>query len=358
MAAIPVLLLAGAHLFAAVGAGAQERPGEREPVVVAGAMCEGEEGDPARLASPSASQVEEAEALAAEANQSAILGDDERALELLRRAAGLDPTSASIRYRLGRLLEETREEDLAVSEYCRYLALTPEGPEADEVRDRIDRIAGPFELPAEVAGVNAAEARAREERAAEERAAEQRAAEQRAARERVEEEQAAREQEAREAAERREEEREAAPGADAQEDAAAAGGSSRSGPIRPTPTTVLVTGILLPGMGHVYAGQPETGLVVLGAAAASVAAGLLYRRLEVHCFVVPVDGECPDGQERDRTESRPLLAPGVGVAAAVTIGGAIHAYLQARDRPLGFAGLEPRVEPDGRAVRAGFRVRF
>lgn len=315
---------------------AQERP-PADPLPLPPGMCAASDTEGAPPSAPPAERAAQAEALAAEASQAAILGDDARALELLREAVDLDPTSASILYRLGRLLEGAEEEEEAVARYCGYLALTPGGAEAAEVRDRIDRMAGPFPTvdPEAVARAERlAEEQSAEQRAAEQRAAEQRAAEQRAAEQRAAEQRAAEQRAAEEARERnaaaaridRESEDEASP------DEGREGQRPRSaGPIGPTPTTVLITGILMPGMGHIYTGQSQTGLLVLGAAAGSVAAGVLYRRLEVQCLVLPVDGACPEGQERGREESRPLLGPGIAMAAVVTIGGAIHAYLGARD---------------------------
>ena len=88
----------------------------------------------------------------------------------------------------------------------------------------------------------------------------------------------------------------------------------------------LATGMLVPGMGHFYSGRPGPGLLVLAGAVGSASAALSYRRVDVECLSIPIDGECPPGQERGREESRPLLVPGLAAAVAITLGGAIHAY--------------------------------
>ena len=127
LALLVTLLVA---LFATSELRAQELPLKRElPPHPAGACSMGGEG-PARGEPASPTRRDEAEQLAADANEAAILGDHLRARAFLREAARLDPASPLIPYRLGRLLETVGEADEAVREYCRYLALTPEGIEA------------------------------------------------------------------------------------------------------------------------------------------------------------------------------------------------------------------------------------
>lgn len=305
--ALPVGLIAVLQLTPASHAVAQEPVPDSVPAASASylAIC----GTPSTLASPSSEQVLEARRLFAAASQASILGDRATALNLMRDALTLDPTSTSTVYRLGRLLEDAGDEDQAITAYCRYLALSDEVPGSDEVQDRIDRLAGPVAVvagePSNVRG-----------------------------------------------------------GREAEED----GGSAQVGP---RAGRALVSGMLMPGMGHFYAGKPRTGIVVLGVAAGSAAAALLFQKVEVVCLGIAVDGECPQGLERSRTESRPLLIPGLALAAAVTVGGAIHAYLGARNSgaarlsaSIGGEGaesifsVEPSLEPAQRGIHAGLRVRF
>jgi hypothetical protein len=82
----------------------------------------------------------EAERLSVEASRAAILGDQERARTLLEQAARLDPGSGDIAYRLGRILEGTDAPREALIHFCRYVALDPDGSEAQEVSRRILRL--------------------------------------------------------------------------------------------------------------------------------------------------------------------------------------------------------------------------
>jgi tetratricopeptide (TPR) repeat protein len=78
--------------------------------------------------------------IAARAQTSSIVGDNAAAMTLYQKAAQLNPTDASIAYALGREYEAARD-TRAMGEYCRFLALTPEAPEAADVRQRIAQLA-------------------------------------------------------------------------------------------------------------------------------------------------------------------------------------------------------------------------
>jgi tetratricopeptide (TPR) repeat protein len=94
-------------------------------------------------------QQQEAERLANSATQASLLGDKTAALDLLARAAKTDPTSKTIAYRLARELDEAQRLPAALAAYCQYLALAPEGPDAQEVRERTRAIGTPtgFTVP-------------------------------------------------------------------------------------------------------------------------------------------------------------------------------------------------------------------
>jgi hypothetical protein len=316
--------LAGLVLSLALSAplGAQEnRPqGFAEPSEALPPPCDAEEYRPPAGAAPSPERAADAQRLAAEASEAEILGDHALARARLRDAARLDPTSPTILYRLGRLLEEADSGAEAVHEYCRFLALDREGAEADDVRERVERLSdelgleGPPEVVVEAAPTLTTVPR------------------------------------------------------------------RDIGPVQVhDPGTAFVVGMLVPGLGHFYSGRNATGAVVLGAAVASASTALLYRRVEIECLSLPEDGRCPEGQERGRTETRPLLVPGLVAAAAVTIGGALHAYVATGGSTLGLgsrSALEMKVpaasrwggetllvvHPEGRwgaqGVRAGVEVRF
>ena len=75
--------------------------------------------------------------LAHRAQQAAILGDRVAARDQLKQAATLDPLNPEFAYQLARAQEAAGSADEAALEYCRFVALTPNAPEAGEARDRI-----------------------------------------------------------------------------------------------------------------------------------------------------------------------------------------------------------------------------
>lgn len=103
---------------------------------------------PPSIASGSVAPNADAEArrLSDEAQDAALQGDHAAARDAFARAARLTPGNARIAYYLGREHEALRESTDAVREYCRYLALTPAAPDADEVRGRIVRLTPASEL--------------------------------------------------------------------------------------------------------------------------------------------------------------------------------------------------------------------
>lgn len=75
-----------------------------------------------------------------EAQDAALQGDHAAARAAFAKAAALTPGNARIAYYLGRELEALQETTPAVEQYCRYMALSPAAPDADEVRGRIVRL--------------------------------------------------------------------------------------------------------------------------------------------------------------------------------------------------------------------------
>ncbi len=75
-----------------------------------------------------------------DAQDAALQGDHGAARDAFAKAALLVPGNARVAYYLGRELEALAETTPAVREYCRYLALSPAAPNADEVRGRIVRL--------------------------------------------------------------------------------------------------------------------------------------------------------------------------------------------------------------------------
>ncbi len=81
-----------------------------------------------------------------EAQDAALAGDHTAARDAFARAARLTPNNPRIAYYLGREQESLSESTGAVREYCRYLALSRNAPDADEVRGRIVRLTPATEL--------------------------------------------------------------------------------------------------------------------------------------------------------------------------------------------------------------------
>lgn len=106
---------------------------------------------PRATVAPSAEQRRAARDLAERAQQAAILGDRAAAREQLRQAAALDPRDPDLAYQLARANDAAGAAADAASEYCRFLALSPEGAEAAEARERVAILAPPPRTTAPVA---------------------------------------------------------------------------------------------------------------------------------------------------------------------------------------------------------------
>jgi Flp pilus assembly protein TadD len=84
--------------------------------------------------------------LIAAGQDAAVQGDHGAARDAFMLAKTLSPTNARVAYYLGREYEELGEIRNASTEYCRYLALVPTAPDADEVRGRVLRLTPPAEI--------------------------------------------------------------------------------------------------------------------------------------------------------------------------------------------------------------------
>lgn len=82
----------------------------------------------------------EARRLAASGQEAALVGDRNAARSAFMRAAALNPGDERIAYDAARAHEELADTTNAVSEYCRYLSLSPDGREAADVRARLPRL--------------------------------------------------------------------------------------------------------------------------------------------------------------------------------------------------------------------------
>jgi tetratricopeptide (TPR) repeat protein len=84
--------------------------------------------------------------LIANGQDAALQGDHAGARDAFLIASRLAPSNARVAYYLGREYEDLGEHPNATKEYCRYLALQPGAPDADEVRGRILRLTPPAEI--------------------------------------------------------------------------------------------------------------------------------------------------------------------------------------------------------------------
>jgi tetratricopeptide (TPR) repeat protein len=277
----------------------------------------------------------EAARLVAAAREAVLLGDPRAARDLLDRAARADSTAPNIAFLFARTLEELGAVSDAVAEYCRYLRLAVDAPDADEVRQRVGRIAPPGRpgIPdSAVALFTAALAFA----------------------------DAGRDTDAEHAFSaviasapswatpyynrgllRARTDRRAAAHADFEQFLALEPRGSETPRVRRwltqlsapletySPGTAFAYG-LIPGAGHFYTSRPVAGTALIAVVGAATAVGVLYQTRRVDCLTVPQNGVCPSDQIRAEHIERPYLVPAVGVAAAATILGALDAARGAR----------------------------
>ena len=297
----------------------------------------------------------EARRYAAQGQEASLVGDRRAARDAFQRAAALNPGDERIAYDLGRAHEELGGTTAAVTEYCRYLALSPNGREAGEVRSR---------LPALVSGT-AARTAARAQERFRTGVAEFDARRYGNAANAFEDvlRSAPNTAEAhynrgiaRAAAGHRDDAVKdleaylvAAPTAEDRADVVRAIGALQ----RPvySPGAAFTRG-MVPGFGQFYTGRPGRGVVVMGLVAGAVGAALYERTLTRE--VPYVD---PNGVSVPYTQTyveRPYLPAGIAAAAVVTLGAAWEAMRFAGRSQGGIARLSPTVGVNG---SVGVRLR-
>lgn len=311
---------------------------------------------PVAILEPAPDDRVQAGQLASDAVQAVILGEMLRAEELLVRATELDPASAELAYRHARVLEDLLLSEPAMAEYCRTLSLGAEGDGIDDAQIRIDAL---YEVvralipedarEAFVTGVSMADLALYEQALESFTLALDLAPDWSAA---VYNRAVVYERMGR-IAESLEDYRRYLQLTPSEVDPIVAAVSERIGMLEglvalptPSPGGALALGII-PGMGHYYSGRSLGGTVVLAAAAAAVTTGLLFKEITVTCLS-PSAGTCAPGDIVGETTRRPYLWPALGVAGAVTIVGAIEAFVKARGRRNEVsAALRPTVEARG-----------
>lgn len=266
-----------------------------------------------QASTPTAEDRAEAQRLAADGDQAALLGDLQTAVQQLTRAEKLDPSVASTAYHLARVFERLQRNRDAVAAYCHFLALGPATADTIGVRNHIlaiapsepglspkavqafqrglqDYDAGRFnDAVAAFSDVIAGEPQwptAYYDRALAQRAEGQSilaAGDLQSYLERA--------------------------GAAATDSIAVAQTLAhfRAPHPRYNPRLAFVAGLFVPGLGQVYTNRPGFGLVIAAAAGGAVALAL---KKQVGASVSP---------------DQPYLAPGIGAAIAVSLLGAIEA---------------------------------
>jgi tetratricopeptide (TPR) repeat protein len=286
---------------------------------------------------PTNEQRRQARDLSERAQQAAILGDSVSARDQLRQAAQLDPTDRDLAYRLARATETSGAADAAAKEYCRFIALAPSAPETAEAREKVALLARPTlsgeaqaaeatfraaitayergQMTTAEAGFNAAIksqpnwADAYYDRALVLLLRGQREAALRDLEQYVR----------------------LKPDANDRATVLARIDVLRRGSA--SPASALAMGLVIPGAGQFYTGRPVRGLFSLAAAGAAWVYGLQQSTKTVTVQQTATD---PFGNPytftttRLRTE-RPNLIPGIAVAGAITLGGAIEAFVFANN---------------------------
>ena len=288
-------------------------------------------------------------------HEAAIVGDHRQARDVFVDAARLSPGDERIAYQLGRAYEELAEGPNAIREYCRYLALAPQGSDAPDVRTRITALSAPTGAapggdPATVAFRTAVSAldqrRWREAAAGFGRVIELLP---RAAEAYYDRGLALASLDQRDAAVRDLEQYLALmPGASDQSAVRAQIDAMR----RPTfsTNTALLTGLVIPGLGQVYTSRPLIGVGVAAVAGASLFLALQSKdEPEIRDYSVKIPG-FPDIINIDTVQvtKHPYYAAGLAAFTALTIGAAFEAAHYAR------RSREPHIGTEARpAARVG-----
>ncbi len=315
---------------------------------------------------------DEAVRLRSAASQAIVLGEPERARDLLARAAELDPASGALAYQYGRVLEDLGDVDAARSAYCRTLAVSPDGDEAADAQRRLAALAARQRPPVPQQAVDdflEGVARADAEQWTAAADAFTRATDS-----------APEWPEAwfdRGVVFARLDRREAAAQdlrryLDLRPDAIDARGVAELIGQLATPTggpragVAFTLGLLVPGMGQFYSGRPAMGMAVLTLAGSAATAAFLVQEVKVRCLAdVDPGAACPPSQVLDEQTQRPYLVAGLAVAGAVTLIGAIEAAVHASGHSTELALRSGNAAPRlalGAGVEAGgggtLRLRF
>jgi tetratricopeptide (TPR) repeat protein len=315
--------------------------------------------------SSTAEQRKAARELAQRAQQSAILGDRTTARDQLRQAAAVDPANPDLAFQLARAHDGLGAGDAAAAEYCRFLALAPNAPEAAEARDRVAALTRSQQptLPAQLlasfrAGITAYEARRYPQAAASfgtaialrpdwpdayyDRALARAAAGQSDL-----------------AIADFEQYLRLRPEAEDRATVIARINGLRGGPL--SPSAALGLGLVVPGAGQMYTGRKLLGVAALaapgGALVLAFQNGTVTERYTVTTDVDPFGNPLPPYTATRQVPGRPNLTLGLVGAGALALTSAIEAFFYARhlnSRERRFAA-ELLPASDGVALRVTLR---
>jgi tetratricopeptide (TPR) repeat protein len=280
----------------------------------------------------------EAGRLAGSATQASIVGDHAGARDLLLRATRLDPEAGGVAYLLGRAYEELGSNASAMREYCRYLALTPDAPDASEVEARVSTLDPNIEPSLS----EEAEAQFRRGLAAFDLGQLETAGQEfgsviessprfadayynRGAVYAVGGDSQASIRDLRQYIELDDNPTDAA-----QVEAAL---NTLENPTRRYSAGLAgASSLFLPGVGQFYTGRSLAGTGFLIAAVGAVMFGELSEKVQIECRIPPTNGVCDPSNVVAETREKPYRAAGYGTAAAVALYAAIDAYRGARQR--------------------------
>ena len=315
---------------------------------------------------PAPEELDQASRLGSEADQEVMLGNQQRARDLLARATELDPTSAELAYRYGRILESLGETEPAIDQFCRALGLGSREQGIGDARPRLEALARARdpELPEEARDVflngllqadlgnlaGADEAFGTALLAAPDWA--DAAYNRGIIRIRMGQPDSAVEDLQRYLALK--------PNADDANLVSQRIGQLQVRPSSPvSPGTALGLGLVIPGMGQFYTGRALGGLSVLAVAGGAIAAGFLIEEVQVKCVgSAPSSGDCPPDRFISEETTKPYMTYGLVAAGVVAVLGAVEAYFKAKQPDLGDPGEIVAIDVGStRVTGPGFSVR-
>ncbi len=300
----------------------------------------------------------EAARIGSNADQALILGDQERARDLLARATEMDPTSPELAYRYARVLDDMGARVQAISHYCRALVM---GGGSDEVGDAERRLDDIFEWQRDQLSSEAIEAFQAGLAQADSADLEAALASFDLARQEAPDwpdplfnRGIVRAQLGQIDAAAADLELYLAVRPEAEESAALSDSIERLRELAslPLPSRALTYGLLLPGGGQFYTGHKWKAAGLLTASTAVLAIALFSDKVTVKCVGAPgAGGECPPDRFIGEEESKPYLTKGLVAAGALVVGGALEAFYRSRQVRTREVGALVATEPSEVTVK-------